>query len=122
MPYLNKDVTEASANTSMQAIAKKPVGGRCWIKRINVWNSKNIDFGRWIIYMYEDGKDFPREILCRKIMPQVGTYGAVLFKGRQEWPYEWDLYLIGKTQDTFNQCEWSIEYEIEPPVKKGWGQ
>lgn len=119
MPYITGDITEASADTGIQVILKRPAGGKIWIRRINAKSTKNVDFGRWYSWMYKDGHDHPREIPFNKIVPQI-RQGAVLFEGKIEWPFNWDLYLAGKTQDTLSRTFYSLYFEIELPIKKGW--
>lgn len=122
MPYITGDITEASADTGIQVIIKRPTGGKIWIRRIGISSDKNIDFGRVWGLLYQSNHPYPRTYLFRKIIPQVGTYGKTVFEGKTEWPFDWDMYLVGKTQTTLSRTWWTVEFEVEPPIRKGWGQ
>lgn len=117
--YLTHEHLQAAA-ALVEKNFEKPAGV-VTIEKIAIYSTEINTFAKVTAYLYDrDGKYFiPIGNNASKVAPHLGTVPA--FIGPQSWPHDWRLYVACTTQAAASIVKFIIEYNIEPPIKKGWG-
>lgn len=119
-----RDDKQAAAGESGCTI-KCPVGVSIDLKEVLVRSTNfTMPFSRFWVTFYDPSKSTSRKPVSRGTMLNPYLDGAVLFRGRTEWPKGWTLAVRAITQTALTLLQFTIVYEIieDPKRRPRWGE